>query len=60
MSLPISEGKCAKCGGFMLFRTDKIPFCSECEKRMCQEVAQKLPKLAKGKKMVLHSEAVEE
>jgi len=60
MKLPISDGKCAKCGDFMLYRPDKLPFCSKCEMLMCEDAQRKLPKLANGKKVVLHSEAVEE
>lgn len=57
MKLPFSEGKCAKCGDLMIFRPDKIPFCSKCEKRISEEAQ---AKLGKGEKQVLHSEAVEE
>ena len=57
MKLPLSDGRCAKCGDLMLYRPDKVPFCSKCEKRFAEEAQ---AKLRKGKKQVLHSMAVEE
>lgn len=60
MKLPFSSSKCAKCGDLMLFRPDRLPFCSKCEKAMCEDAERKVPKLAGGKKLTLHSEAVQE
>lgn len=54
---PFKEGICAKCKGFMIFRPDYLPLCSECEKQMLEEVARRFPQFAKGKKLVLHSSA---
>lgn len=54
-----SPVKCAKCGGFKLERVDKLPFCSECEKKFTQFYAERVrPDKAKKGKLVMQSEAV--
>ena len=39
----ISPNKCLKCGGFKLDRPDKVPFCTECEKKLKQEFVRLRP-----------------
>lgn len=55
---PFKGSRCAKCGGMMLFRPDRLPICSECEKKFCESAAKRV-KGIKGKP-VLHSLVVEE
>ena len=43
--------RCAKCKGFMITRPDKIPFCSECEKKIVAEIKARVPKV-RGKVFV--------
>lgn len=47
--------RCAKCKGFILHRVDKIPFCSECQKKIEAQIKERVPKV-RGK--VLVSECV--
>lgn len=60
MAPKFSSSKCAKCGTFMLIRADKIPFCLDCEKKMCDFYANKVrPDIGKKGKVILESEAVD-
>lgn len=43
--------RCAKCRGFILERVDKIPFCSECQKKIEAEIKTRVPKV-RGKVLV--------
>lgn len=59
MRLKYSQVRCARCGEPKIFRPDQLPFCSKCEKKMCEEAAARIKQL-KGKKVVLNSSAVED
>ena len=53
------RGKCPVCGGYVLDRPDNLPFCSECERKMTQQYAEKIrPDKAKAGKVELFSEMV--
>lgn len=45
----MNEFKCMKCGNFKLERPDKLPFCSECERKIEAEVKNRVPKVGKKK-----------
>lgn len=47
--------RCGKCRGFMMIRPDKIPLCSECEKKIVAEIKARVPKV---RNKVLVSERV--
>ncbi len=61
MARPVfSSTKCAKCGKDTLIRPDKLPFCLECEDKMCEEFAEKIrPDIGKKGKVILRSDAVD-
>lgn len=52
---PWNPGRCVKCGAPMV-RMDNIPFCSQCEKKVTQEVSQRIPKLSKKGTIELRSD----
>ena len=60
MTLPFGGSRCAKCKKLMVIRLDNLPFCSECEKKLCEEANAKLKKIGGDKKVVLNSTAVQE
>ena len=57
MANPLLGAVCLKCGRPKIIRPDGLPFCSECERKMTREVAERiLPKLGGRGKVVLKSE----
>lgn len=55
----INMGICGKCKKpLRIIRTDRIPFCSECEKKVTAEAERIVPKIAKKGKLALRSEYV--
>ena len=53
-----NPAKCAKCGNPKMIRFDKVPFCSECEKKLKADFAKLRPDLAK-KDLTFVSEQVD-
>ena len=51
MPTALAGHRCGRCKGFMLTRPDKIPLCSECEKKMVAEIKARVPKV-RGKVLV--------
>ena len=60
MKLPFGGGKCMGpgCNNILIAQPGELPFCSEYQKKMCSDAERKIKKL-RGKKVVLHGEAVE-
>ena len=53
MSVPkaLNGTRCAMCRGFILERVDRIPFCSECQKKIEAKIQERVPKV-RGKVLV--------
>jgi hypothetical protein len=47
MAIPkaLTGSKCARCKGFILYRPDALPFCSECQKKIEAEIKNRVPKV---------------
>lgn len=56
--MKFNPAKCAKCGNPKMIRFDKVPFCSECEKKLKADFAKLRPDLAK-KDLTFVSEQVD-
>ena len=41
----LSGSWCAMCKGLILHRLDKLPFCSECQKKIAAQIKARVPKV---------------